>query len=79
MLHHCGITKKTYLKQESVYYEQENSPKTTDSDMIIELLKQNQEFKQLMIEQSKNSRATTRKPRITETIDRSRKSKWIPH
>ena len=44
---------KCIPKQESVYYEQENSPKTTDSDMIIELLKQNQEFKQLMIEQSK--------------------------
>ena len=39
--------------QESVDDEQEIPAKPTDSAMIIELLKQNQEFKQLMIDQSK--------------------------
>ena len=39
--------------QESVDDEQEIPAKPTDSAMILELLKQNQEFKQLMIEQSK--------------------------
>ena len=39
--------------QESVDDEQEIPAKPTDSAMILELLKQNQEFKQLMIDQSK--------------------------
>ena len=39
--------------QESVDDEQEIPAKPTDSAMIIELLKQNQEFKQLMIDQSR--------------------------
>ena len=44
---------KCIPKQESVDDEQEPPTKPTDSAMIIELLKQNQEFKQLMLDQSR--------------------------
>jgi hypothetical protein len=43
---------KCIPKQESLDDEQEIPVKVTDSAMILELLKQNQEFKQLMIDQS---------------------------
>jgi hypothetical protein len=44
---------KCYRLHEPPEQPQENSTKPTDSTMIIELLKQNQEFKEMMLEQSK--------------------------
>ena len=49
---------KCYRLHEPPEQPQEPSTKPTDSTMIIELLKQNQEFKEMMLEQSKQIQET---------------------